>query len=395
METRSFVILASNKSLVEDQIAKLNRRAIKLNLEQITVTFGKAYLDCRELIIQDPNDLDALPQYVKKEVLSLPVEITGPLDVSFDGWQFIATLQHLPTGENIIRSIANSDIPKEYRSAKSNCQHCNCNRYRKDTYLVRHTTGAVMQVGSTCIKSFLGGNSPDDILNRANFIAELLTFVSGCNGSFDGSGEPQYHINTFLAHTNSCIRDYGWLSKSKASIEGGTPTSIYVASSLESPRSYSKISDVDNTVAKTVAYWAENLSDDSCDKSDYLYNIRAIARSGMVERRTFGFAASMIAAYNKALSDMDQTKNSNHIGTIKSRITLNLTLKRQFSYSGSYGTSTKFIFADDNGNVLTWSTSSSKNLEDGKTYCIKGTIKKHGEYKGTKQTELSRCEIIV
>ena len=156
MSNRSFIIAASNKSLVESQIEKLNRRAFKLDLEPITSVWGKAFTDINDNFL-------------------IPCDLTGPLSVNFAGWSFIATLQHLTTGENIIRNISDEFVvPLEYRSSGSDCQHCMVNRYRKDTYVVRHDSGKYFQVGSTCIKDFLGGNSPDNIMKKANLIGELV-----------------------------------------------------------------------------------------------------------------------------------------------------------------------------------------------------------------------------
>ena len=45
------------------------------------------------------------------------------------------------------------------------------------------------------------------------------------------------------------------------------------------------------------------------------------------------------------------------------------------------------------GNVFTWAASSHQDLEIGHVYTVLGTIKDHSEYKGTKQTVLSRCAI--
>ena len=38
-------------------------------------------------------------------------------------------------------------------------------------------------------------------------------------------------------------------------------------------------------------------------------------------------------------------------------------------------------------------TGEGYDIEEGKTYTIKGTVKEHSEYKGTKQTILTRCKI--
>ena len=147
METRRFIIASSNKNAVIKQLEKMSKRAIRLSLPQISYGFDKPFVDT-------------------SGHLMIPIDISGPISVNYDNWEFVATLQHLPTGENIIRSISkDSDIPPQYRSNDSICEHCKVNRYRKDTYLVYHIhKNTYMQVGSSCIKDFLGGNSPDNIL---------------------------------------------------------------------------------------------------------------------------------------------------------------------------------------------------------------------------------------
>jgi len=377
METRSFIIFASNKSNVEAQLEKLNKRATKLGLDNVTCSWGKAYLE--------------------QDHLMIPVSVIGPLDVSFNGWKFIATLQHLPTGENIIRSISDEfEVPKQFRTAGSDCQHCNSKRYRKDTYLVRDTTtGVILQVGSTCIKDFLGGNSPDNILNRASFIAELVSYMEGCSGG--GSGERVYHIESFLAMTSACIRDHGWVSKKTAYENDSMSTAAWVANNFDPPIGFkdgSTITEDDMALAASATEWVENISDEECESSDYLFNIRAIARSGMVGYRTFGFAASIIPAYNRNLEAKSVKNVSRHVGTIKKREVFDLTLNRHFSYDSMYGTLHKYIFSDEDGNKLVWSTSTAHSMVEGKRYRVNGTVKDHTEYKGTPNTILARCKIL-
>jgi len=47
---------------------------------------------------------------------------------------------------------------------------------------------------------------------------------------------------------------------------------------------------------------------------------------------------------------------------------------------------------DLSGNHLTWFASGS-DMEVGNTYKLLGTIKKHDEYNGVKQTILTRCKV--
>lgn len=389
MDTRSFVIPATNKSMVEEHIEKLNKRARKLSIPEIGLSWGKAFLQKRTI---KGSQLD---------VLVLPVDVNGPLSVSYDGWQFIATLQHLPTGENIIRSISDQfEVPSRYQNCGSNCEHCKVNRYRKDTYLVRHEDSRTMQVGSSCIKDFLGGNSPDDILKRATLAAELLDFMNGSShGGTGANDEGIFHIQTFLAQTAACIRDHGWLSKSEAKNTGKKATASWVHDNFDPPYNqgfkFSVVTDTDKEKARLAAEWVENLSDEECEASDYLHNIRAIVRSGMVGLRTMGYAASIVPAFDRELTKRQPKLISNHVGVVKMREEFDLTLKSLYEGDSSYGHFFKYLFRDDRGNVFVWITNSEQELEVDQKYRIRGTVKAHSEFKGIKQTEINRCEVVM
>lgn len=90
---------------------------------------------------------------------------------------------------------------------------------------------------------------------------------------------------------------------------------------------------------------------------------------------------------------------SQHVGQIGDKVEIKGTYIRtgsweQRSFSG-YGSDTFYAhtFKDADGNVLTWKTQKGLGLGEGDPVKIKGTIKKHTEYKDEKQTELTRCKI--
>lgn len=385
METRNFIIPASNQYDVEEQIQKLNKRAIKLSLPEIIVTFGKAFIDYK--LINGQNT----------EILFLPVEIYGPLNVSYDGWQFVATLQHLSTGENIIRHLVEDfDTPVKYHNSGSNCEHCNVKRYRKDTYLLHHTDGRFVQVGSSCIKDFLGGHSPDNILKMAAFAAEIIHFMNGSShvSNSEFNDDEIFHITKFLANTVAVIRNYGWVSKANARDNDLVPTSSKVIDNILYQETAINLTDFDKNKAALATEWAENISDTECNDSDYLHNIRAIARSGMVGMRTAGFAASIIPAYDRAIAKLQSPKISKHIGEIKSRIDLTLSLKDIFIGESTYGIFYKYTFLDQDNNIFVWISSYDHKLEKGNHYKINGLVKDHSEFRNQKQTILSHCKVL-
>lgn len=93
---------------------------------------------------------------------------------------------------------------------------------------------------------------------------------------------------------------------------------------------------------------------------------------------------------------------SEHVGEIGKRLELEATLDNWFSfevpsYSG-WGTTTKVLykFRDTAGNILVWATTGyglDENIGKGDKVILRGTVAKHSEYKGDKQTELKRCNV--
>lgn len=96
---------------------------------------------------------------------------------------------------------------------------------------------------------------------------------------------------------------------------------------------------------------------------------------------------------------------SEYIGTIGERITRDVVLVGRFSYQKRFGFSsqTNYIYTmqDADGNVFVWRTTRILDfavndeldfIRKGDTMQITGTVKEHSEYKGTKQTVLTRCK---
>ncbi len=393
--TRTHVIPVSKKSSVEEQIAKMNKRGAKMGLAPITLTWGKAYVEERNILYQDPNYPEMEPVWKRANVLVSPVEVTGPLEVKYDGWTFIGSIQNLAGGESIVRSISDKvAIPEKYRLQGTTCEHCKTNRFRNDTYVV-YKEGTYVQVGSTCVKDFLGGLCPDMVVSAANFLSNLVSFLDGAE-HYEERGSSCLELKGFLVQTCAQIREYGWMSKGKAEESGSTPTSQCVLSSYTSKKFYVQELERDEELAKAAMVWCEEMSDTDVSGSEYLTNIRAIARSGYVDYRTAGYAASIIPAYQKAmdkLEDQSRKAKSEYVGTIKKREVFHLIFDRQYAFESTYGTTFLYSFFDKSGNVLVWKSSTRQSFDKGVMYTVKATVKDHSVYRDVKQTILTRGEV--
>ena len=104
-----------------------------------------------------------------------------------------------------------------------------------------------------------------------------------------------------------------------------------------------------------------------------------------------------------------------YYGNVGDKFELTLTFDKTFGFETMYGYSYIHLFHDDDGHVFKWCSSNGsykveyakdvKNLaygsgieycdyEIGHKYLIKGSIKSHDEYKGCKQTVITRCKVL-
>lgn len=81
---------------------------------------------------------------------------------------------------------------------------------------------------------------------------------------------------------------------------------------------------------------------------------------------------------------------SNWVGAIGERIEITATVVYQKMIRTTYGSANLYLFKDEKGNVFKAFYSGKAEMEKGKKYKFKATIKEHEEYNGEKQTVISR-----
>lgn len=104
-----------------------------------------------------------------------------------------------------------------------------------------------------------------------------------------------------------------------------------------------------------------------------------------------------VAAFCDAIRAANAEVISEYIGNVGDKIETTVTLKRVKYFETSYGYYGTMIgihcFEDATGNVIVWKTASAPEMSIGDTITIRGTVKELNEYKGIKQTILTRCKI--
>ncbi len=97
--------------------------------------------------------------------------------------------------------------------------------------------------------------------------------------------------------------------------------------------------------------------------------------------------AEVVAAVETLVYEPD---DSEYQGEVGDKLDIIVTVEKAIALDGFYGPSTMHIFRDYDGNCYVWTTS-AKSWAEGSEHHISGTIKALKQYKGVKQTVLTRC----
>ncbi len=412
----TFKIPEENFGKFEEKIAKLNRRAAKLGVPAISYVT----VDVVEDWVRNTHTGSNLPKVADRQYsddyITYPrlfkvtkVEGTTP---QLAGWSFIGTLDHVSEAGVILRAVPGEELPKVYREAKPVCDHCRAERRRKETFIVRNESGVYKQVGRQCVADFLGGVDPKNIARSLEYIYEALRLAGECEDESYGtlSGNRRY-LKRVLAVTAAVIRKYGWLSRSKAREldYAGAPTATAdIVSRLEYNTKLDNedrellrsVTDEDVAFAEQTVAWLNELRETSDDLNDYLYNLTTLAQSATISPKSFGLACSMVSTYQRHLGDLirrqkyaEVNANSRYFGTVGKREVYTVTVLNVIFRESDFGVTKIHKLITKDGNLATW-FASSEALEQGKTYEVKATVKKHEEFQGVQQTVVTRVAVV-
>ena len=370
------MLYTTNLEETKTRLAALSKRASKLGLEAPTLSVIDSWREYWD---------EGAEQWVKGRCGALirtvwACELQGPTVIKMAGWRFLARLEKVGDS-TLVQSVAGCEVPEAYRHADASvCEHCGAKRARKASYVVQHEDGRLMQVGKSCLKDFLG--------HHAVSVMAHMRFLKDSEACFGMIAPKMWDLRYFVAATLQVVRAHGFVGRTRAREEFLHATADRVVDLLES--AHKGVTDADLAQADVIIAWVRSLM----PTSDYEHNIQVIATEcGAVSAREAGYAASIPSAYDRAHAKARAEKTpvvSHHVGAIKERRVFNVTFDHLVTVEGYYGTRFIHSFVDASGARVVWFSSKPLDAELGDEVAIKATVMKHGEYKGTKQTVVSR-----
>lgn len=331
--------------------------------------------------------------------------ITGEAP-KYNGWTFLARIDRVGESFTIATAPGVEHVSRDLVRV-GECDHCGYDRQRNNTYLVVNEAGETRNVGSTCIKDFLGWSGSFAFISEDEVKDDLF------EGGY-GYVDPQYTFETVVAVSYAAIRVFGWVP---ASQDWNTPTKQHVSTILSGklPKDRNGRTDADYLKARDYVAEAEVKaaevvrfigSDDFSGNSTYVDNLKALAATGLVEWRQIGLAASAPQAYIRHLetaaeraakearwaAEKDARVTSEYIGQPKDKVEFKGTVSAIRFIEGNYGTTVLYTITTTDGNLVKW-FASSEALGDteGVEVHLRATVKDHDEYNGQKSTVVTRA----
>ena len=349
-----------------------------------------------------------------------PVELD--IKLKHNGWNVLGVvvdadgIQQAHFGDN-------TELAKKYLHVDMcRCDHCNTRRARKSVCVLEHEDGRQMVIGTTCVKEFtdgLDGSLCKEILEffKGKYHMDINVDDRRCDCSMDefeayfggsvGSvrdGASRYYITKeFVSYAAALIDKYGYVSKAMAEDCCGavTPTVFLIDSVIDDVRKGDEcVLEKHETLAEKAIEWCKKLNDDEIH-SPYLLNLRELCRDDFCTPRHWGMLVSLVPTYKREIAKREAAKNtvpSEYVSEVGTRTTFDVKLLADITFDdfNCYARDiiTKHVVKMDcGGNVLMWITEKHPHKEIGDTFKITGTVKEHSEYKGVKQTVLTRCKI--
>jgi len=365
---------------VESMVAKLNKRAAKLGQAGIELTLGEKF----SRVVRWYEDAFLNIIEIKAEFTN--IEVIGEVP-QIEGWEFVGAIDH-EEGVNVVRSAPGQEIPPVYRERKPFCDHCNTARLKRYSFVIKNPEdGKVMQVGKSCLKDFFDKSITSYVSYFEAFTAFFDELGNEDSEYYGSSGPEMIDVEHVFALSVAAIKESGFV---KANAYEGLPTKDYLYEMYFNDKV--KMLEPDFEGAKKVMEWVEADTSDS----EFMYNLKAFIKIGAVSFKRFGYIAGGVASYNRDVeykAKQGVVYADEYANDVKVRTSYKVVVVTKRTVDGYYGPSQMLTFVDDSNHYLVWFNSGEfKDVEVGDELTITGTVKKHDEFRGVKQTSLSRVK---
>ena len=327
------------------------------------------------------------------------------------GWTVVAIVSHReqPSTLRPVAAAGTGLDPAVF--ATGDCEHCGLRRQRAETFVVsHHATGEIRQVGSGCLRDFVGGHDPERACQRA----ELLALAHGSLADADhasqalattrapgrashtppvavhrhaGDNDDVSPIDEFAAHAAHTIRAHGWVSRDRARRTGAGASADRALASLQHDAGVPTAADhalAEGALGWARALWATKPSPSTCEKDAV-----AAVSDAVAGPRGRGLVCAVIAIYRR------QRARSQHVAAVGAQISLTVLVERTSpQQSRRHPGLARHDLLDAEANRYAWWQTQGAPLKPGQVVTLRARVTRHATFHGQAVTVLSDCQAI-
>lgn len=382
-----YAIYEGNLEALNKNLEKIRKKCEKYSCEFHYEEVGEEFRD-----VKDENGAVVTARFVL-------VEVSGRV-VCEEGWSVVGVIDHMDNMNviHVIDQINHTNVPERFYHSDVTCDHCNTKRRRKSTVIIYHPDHGYKQVGKTCLKDYTGGLDAEVAAYMEQYIHDVEEYDGVTRGSDIIPCCPTQYALELAAYDVECRGYHTYYSDGKS-------TKLEVLDNIHSSvfEIPDEAKDRCEQLAKYALEYIQNLDISESDTSgNYFHNLKAIASHEYVSEKHIGILVSLIPTYFRYLKDLEYKKaaeatrkseeSSEYAGNIGEKVTVDVTSVIKVSeWANQFGSTYLYKIFGADGNVYIWY--SSRWFGDSPEWVsLKGTIKDHQEYKGVKQTILTRCK---
>lgn len=327
---------------------------------------------------------------VKVKLGTMPVQVVNyefnMPDFKVGDYTPVAVIEHdvvinVDNVNNLVHLINGfENAPKEWWTIAGHCDDCNDNYSRKKTVmLLNNEDGSYRQIGTSCLKRYLGITC-FNVIHNFMLVEELVEEELAIYGDDYSFSKKKYVKTVDLLSYVYTMYD----------TMGGYIKNITLEKAWQAAISSADISESALKRARNTIEFFKNLNNE--DLNDFAYSVQTAVLSEYTEGS--GYIAYAPLLQEKLIAKQTEHKeamSSNYVGNIKDKITVDVIVTSCTGFDGQYGYMFVNTFQDVNKNIFVWITG-TKSYEIGTKLKLMGTVKAHNEYNGVKQTVLTRVK---
>lgn len=389
-------ILAFRMAELTKMVEKFNKKATKWNLPLVTLEEVERGVEEREIVVGTDDEGRAMFSDVKVEYVKINLQGETP---RLAGWSIHSKIQPSEVaGQNFVFTTMHHAPLELLRTKTLYCDHCQTRRLKKNAYWIEHEDGRQMMVGATCLKDFLPAVDVDSLIGYMNQLAELQDSdewdsIYGCPQDYWLYSTDEAIMDSYVS-----IKKLGYTSKAKAEEDfTRTATAHNINPSRKMRAELYKDIDIDALKLELEGF-KDHVMAKSPVGNDFIYNVQLTLQSEFIRPKLYGYLAAAVNMWIKDMAEAREKaagKPSEWVGKVgEMRDFRDLTVTRVTPSEGYYGTTYWYGFLDSEGNQLTWGASRHIEKQPGEKVSLRAKIKEHSEFRGTKQTVITRGSVI-